>query len=213
MLERFTWYRQAAYRWTGDGVTIYIDPWGITDPHPADAVFITHAHMDHFQMDDIEKVRTERTKFFAPLDVANELSGDVVPVKPEDQLQFGSITATAVHAYNTHPERLEHHPKSNNWVGYVFDLGGTTYYHAGDTDHVPELDALSVDVAMVPIGGTYTMDVPEAAGFVKSIRPQLAVPMHYGFVVGSPTDGKKFAAAADPVKVELMTPTNPFECD
>jgi len=213
MLERFTWYRQAAYRWAGDGVTIYIDPWGITDPDPADAVFITHAHMDHFQMDDIEKVRTDRTKFFAPRDVANELSGDVVPVKPEDKLQFGSITATAVHAYNTHPERLQHHPKSNDWVGYVFDLGGTTYYHAGDTDHVPELDALSVDVAMVPIGGTYTMDVPEAAGLVKSIQPQLAVPMHYGFVVGSPTDGKKFAEAADPVKVELMTPTNPFECD
>jgi L-ascorbate metabolism protein UlaG (beta-lactamase superfamily) len=213
MLERFTWYRQAAYRWAGDGVTIYIDPWGITDPAPADAVFITHAHGDHFDMDDIEKVRTDRTKFFAPHDVANKLSGDVVPVKPDDQLQFGSINVTAVRAYNTHPERLEMHPKSNNWVGYVFDLGGTTYYHAGDTDHVPELDALSVDVAMVPIGGTYTMDVPEAAGLVKSIRPQLAVPMHYGFVVGSPTDGKKFAAAADPVKVELMTPTNPFECD
>jgi len=213
MLERFTWYRQSAYRWSGDGATIYIDPWGVTDPEPADAVFITHAHMDHFDMDDIEKVRTERTRFFAPEDVANELSGDVVPVRPQDELQFGAIRALAVRAYNTVPERLEHHPKSNNWVGYVFDLGGTSYYHAGDTDHVPELDAVSADVALVPIGGTYTMDPSEAAGLVKSIRPQVAVPMHYGFVVGSPADAERFSAEAAPVKVQILTPTNPFERD
>jgi L-ascorbate metabolism protein UlaG (beta-lactamase superfamily) len=214
MLERFTWYRQSAYRWKGEDVTIYIDPWGITDPEPADAVFITHAHFDHFEPDDIEKIRKPETKFFAPQDVAAELSGDVVAVKPEDSLQVGRINVQAVRAYNNVEGREQNHPKANNWVGYVFDLGGHTYYHAGDTDHVPELDAIRTDVAFLPVGGAgYTMDVAEAAGLAKAISPRLAVPMHYGYVEGceGPGAGDRFAKQADPIKVELLTPTNPFE--
>src|SRR6266567_1816699 len=129
MLDRFTWFRQSAFRYDGDGFTIYIDPWGVTDPRPADAIFITHAHSDHFSTEDLEKVRTDGTKIFAPQDVANELSGDVVPVQPGDSVQVGSITGHAVHAYNTAEERLEMHPKSNKWVGYVLSLGGTDHYH------------------------------------------------------------------------------------
>ena len=211
MLDRFTWFRQSAYRFDGDGFTLYIDPWGVTDPQPADAIFITHAHGDHFSMEDIEKVRKEGTRIFAPRDVADELSGDVVVVQPGDSVQVGSVTGQAVHAYNTAEERLEMHPKSNKWVGYVLSLGGNDYYHAGDTDHAPELDEVKADVTFVPIGGTYTMEVVEAAGLVKSIRPQLAVPMHYGFVVGSPSDAERFAQEANPVRVETLTPTNPFE--
>jgi L-ascorbate metabolism protein UlaG (beta-lactamase superfamily) len=211
MLERFTWFRQSAFRYDGDGFTIYIDPWGVTDPQPADAIFITHAHSDHFSTDDIRTIRKDGTKIFAPRDVAQELSGDVVPVQPGDSVQVGAVTGQAVHAYNTAEERLEMHPKSNKWVGYVLTLGGTDYYHAGDTDHAPELDAIKTDVAFVPIGGTYTMEVVEAAGLVRSISPQLAVPMHYGFVVGSPSDAEWFAKEADPVEVRILTPTNPFE--
>ena len=216
MLERFTWYRQSAYRWKDDAVTIYIDPWGITDPEPAGAVFITHAHFDHFNMEDIDKVRGDDTKFFAPEDVAAELSGDVVSVKPGDDLQFGSITATAVPAYNIVEGREGNHPKANNWVGYVFDLGGNRYYHAGDTDHVPELESISTDVAFLPIGGAgYTMTPEEAADLVKAMGPQLAVPMHYGFVEGceGPSGADRFAKLADPVKVEILTPVNEFEHD
>ncbi len=93
----------------------------------------------------------------------------------------------------------------------MIELGGRRYYHAGDTDAVPELESLTTDVAMVPIGGTYTMDVPEAAGLVKAMRPQLAVPMHYGFVVGSPSDAGRFEKEAAPVRVEVLKPTNQFE--
>lgn len=103
------------------------------------------------------------------------------------------------------------HPKANGWVGYILTLGGHTYYHAGDTDHAPELSDVQADVAILPIGGTYTMEVVEAAGMAKAISPQIAVPMHYGFVVGSPSDGERFAKEADPVRVELLTPVRPFE--
>jgi len=211
MLEAFTWFKQAAYRWQGDGVTIYIDPWGLTTDDPADVIFITHAHSDHYEPEDIERIRTDRTKFVAPHDIARELSGDVTPVRPGDTVHVGGIRAEAVPAYNVHPERLDKHPKSNDWVGFILTLGEHTYYHAGDTDHAPELSDVRADVAFLPIGGTYTMEPDEAAGLAKAIHPQIAVPMHYGFVVGSPADAERFAKEADPIVVQTLTPTNPFE--
>jgi L-ascorbate metabolism protein UlaG (beta-lactamase superfamily) len=211
MLERFTWFKQSAYLWRGDGLTVYIDPWGVTTEDAADVVFITHAHSDHFSMEDIDRVRKEGTKLVAPRDVAQELSGDVTPVGPGDAVEVGGVKAQAVPAYNVVEERLEMHPKANRWVGYVLSLGDHTYYHAGDTDHAPELDEVQAEVAFVPIGGTYTCGHDEAASLVKAIRPQLAVPMHYGFVVGTPKDAERFARFARPVQVQTMTPENPFE--
>jgi len=211
MLERFTWFKQAAYLWKGDGINVYIDPWGVTTDDPADVLLITHAHDDHFSLDDIEKVRKEGTLIAAPPDVAREISGNVTAVKPGDSIDLGGIKAQAVPAYNTAEERLEMHPKANGWVGYILTLGDHTYYHAGDTDHAPELSDVRADVAFLPIGGTYTMEAVEAAGLAKAISPQIAVPMHYGFVVGSPSDADVFAKEADPVRVETLTPQNPFE--
>lgn len=214
MIERFTWYRQAAYRYEGEGRTVYIDPWGLPDDAPeADAVFITHAHFDHFNEEDLDKVRTQRTRIIAPRDVATEcgLLGDVVAIAPGDDVEAAGVRGQAVPAYNIVPEREDKHPKANNWVGYVLDFGGTTVYHAGDTDHIPDLGSVKAQVAFVPIGGTFTMDADEAAGLVREIKPDVAVPMHYGFVVGTPSDADRFKEACDPIEVRLMEPVNPFE--
>jgi len=211
MIDRFTWFKQSAFLWKGDGLTVYIDPWGVTIDDPADVVFITHAHYDHFSLGDLERVRTGRTRFVAPHDVATELSGDVTPVRPGDSVEVAGIRATVLPAYNLAEDRLEAHPKANDWVGYLLSLGANTYYHAGDTDHIPELNEVEADVAFLPIGGTYTMDAAEAAGLARAISPQIAVPMHYGFVVGSPADARRFAKQANPVRVELLDPQNPFE--
>jgi L-ascorbate metabolism protein UlaG (beta-lactamase superfamily) len=212
MLDRFTWHRQSSYLWKGDGINVYIDPWGVTGDPPADVVFITHAHGDHFDADSLAKVvREGSTKLVAPHDIAAELSGDVTPVAPGDSGEVAGIKFQAVPAYNVVEERLEMHPRSNNWVGFILDLGEFSYYHAGDTDHVPELDSVKTDVAFIPIGGTYTMDVPEAAELVKAQSPKLAVPMHYGFVVGTPADAERFKQEASPVEVRTLEPTNPFE--
>ncbi len=213
MLERFTWFRQSALRFAGDGLTVYIDPWGTTAEREADVIFITHAHFDHLQPDEIDRLRTTETKLVAPHDVARELSGDVTPVAPGESHEVGGVKFTTVPAYNVHPKRLDKHPKAKQWVGYVLELGGTSYYHAGDTDHAPELDDVHAAVAFLPIGGTYTMDPGEAAGLARSISPQVAVPMHYGFVVGSPKDAETFRREAQPVSVEVLTPVNPFEQD
>lgn len=212
MLERFTWFRQSAMRYAGDGLTVYIDPWGTgEDEPPADLILITHAHFDHLQPDEIARLRTAGTKVLAPADVAKELPGDVTSVAPGESHEAAGLRIQTVPAYNVVEERLEMHPKANGWVGYVLELGGSTYYHAGDTDALPELESLATDVAMVPIGGTYTMDAEEAGGLVRAMSPRLAVPMHFGFVVGSPGDADRFRAAAAPVAVETLTPTNPFE--
>lgn len=211
MLERFTWFKQAAYRWDGDGVSVYIDPWGVPEGAPqADAIFITHAHDDHFRPDEIERLQGPDTQIVAPRDIAAELSGNVQPVAPGDTFEAAGIKGQAVPAHNIVEERLDMHPKAKGWVGFVLQLGDASYYHAGDTDHLPELESLDAQVAFVPIGGTYTMDVPEAAGLVRAMSPQLAVPMHYGYIVGTVEDAERFRTEAAPVRVEILEPVEPF---
>ncbi|HET7236826.1 MAG TPA: MBL fold metallo-hydrolase [Actinomycetota bacterium] len=212
MLERITWFRQAAIRYAGEGLTLYIDPWGTTpDDPPADLILLTHAHYDHVQPREIQRLSGPGTKIVAPRDVARELSGDVTPVAPGQSHEVAGVRFETVPAYNIAEERLDMHPKTNNWVGYVIELDGRRYYHGGDTDALPELEGLRTDVAMVPIGGTYTMDYREAAGLVKAMEPKLAVPIHFGFVVCSPSHGALFKREAAPVPVEMLPPVNPFE--
>ncbi len=213
MLGKFKWYKQSGYKWQDGELTVYIDPWDIPEGEPpADVIFISHAHFDHFSMTDIEKISRPQTTLVAPRDVANELSGSVIAVGPGDRGEAGGVAFEAVPAYNIVEERLDFHPKANNWVGYLLQLDGRTYYHAGDTDHLPELEQLTTNVAFVPIGGKFCMGVEEAAELVKAMKPDLAVPAHYGFVegVGSSADGQRFKEAAAPVPVEIMTPYHSF---
>jgi L-ascorbate metabolism protein UlaG (beta-lactamase superfamily) len=212
MLDRFTWFRQSAFRWRDDERTIYIDPWGTpADALPADVIFITHAHFDHFRPDEVERLSTAATHVVAPHDVAGELPGMVTPVGPGERHEVVGVRFETVPAYNVREEALDFHPRENRWVGYLLELDGATYYHAGDTDHAPELSDVRADVAMLPVGGHFTMNVPEAAGLAKAIGPTLAVPMHFGFAVGSSGDGDRFAVEAAPVPVVVLTPEDPFE--
>lgn len=213
MLERFTWFRQSAFRYRGDGLTVYLDPWGTTpEDATADLILITHAHDDHLQPAEIERLSTAGTKLVAPHDVARELSGDVTAVAPGETHEVAGVRFETVPAYNNVEHRLDKHPKANNWVGYVLELEGRRYYHSGDTDALPELEGLSTDVAMVCVGGDpFTMGPEEAGGLVKAMRPGLAVPMHFGFRVGSRSFGDRFRREADPVPVQVLEPTNPFE--
>jgi len=214
MLENFTWYQQSGFRWKGEKLVLYIDPWNLKgDLPPADLVLITHAHGDHYSGDDLRRIKGPKTMFVAPADVAKELSGNVKAVKPGERFDATGVKLETVPAYNADPARLEAHPKRNNWVGYLMQLGGNTYYHAGDTDHLPELEKIKTDVAFVPIGnGGYVMTVEEAAALVKAIKPKVAVPMHYGFFpgVGVQSDGERFKKAATGVEVHIFKPVNDF---
>ena len=210
MLDAFTWYTQASFRWRNGDQTVFIDPWRVVDGGKADLVFVTHAHFDHFRPDEIAALRRPDTVVVAPRDIAADLPGPVRAVAPGDAFEIDGVAVQVVPAYNVAPDRLQHHPKANGWVGYVLSSNGVTWFHAGDTDHVPELDAVRADAAFLPIGGTYTMDAREAAGLAKAIAPDVAVPMHFGFVVGTPEDADVFRREAAPVRVEVLDHVHPF---
>ncbi len=189
-------------------VVAYFDPYLLdTDPHDADVVFITHDHYDHFSPDDIARVRKEGTVFVVPLSMADKLSELVPPVKglvalaPGDGITVCGMRVEAVAAYNV---GKDFHPQANNWLGYVVTVDGTRYYVAGDTDANDDNRSVSCDVALVPAGGTYTMDAAEAAAFVNGLSPKAAIPTHYGSAVGPKEAGRAFASAVDPsIEVEL----------
>ncbi len=210
MLESITWFKHSAFCWDRER-RIYVDPWGLPEGLPAaDVILITHPHDDHLSPWDVAKVRRDRTLVFGPAEVAARLD-DVNVVTPGDAFEVLGYSVDAVPAYNLHPDRLEYHPKDRGWVGYVFTIDGTRYYHAGDTDHIPEMDVVDCDVAFLPIGGTFTMDVAEAAEAARAIGPKVVVPMHFGFLVGASTDGRALAKALAPLQVHMFMPRIPFE--
>jgi L-ascorbate metabolism protein UlaG (beta-lactamase superfamily) len=124
VLERLTWFRQAAIRYAGEGLTLYIDPWGTSAEDPkADLILITHAHFDHLQPREIERLCSPGTKLVAPHDVAKELSGDVTAVAPGESHEVAGVRFETVPAYNVAEERLDMHPKANGWSGTCSSRG------------------------------------------------------------------------------------------
>ncbi len=198
-MNNIHWLGHASFKLTGEKI-IYIDPYEISETEKADIILITHTHHDHLSMDDIEKIRKLDTVIFAPEDAKSKLS-DFKSVKPYQFFNVGKIKIETVPAYNLDKE---FHPEEKNWVGYVIEFDKQRIYHAGDTDLIPEMSELKdIDVALLPIGGTYTMDVTEALQAVNIIAPKIAIPMHYGKLSGTRMDAEKFKQLAS-CKVELL---------
>ena len=180
---------------------IYVDPFNIEKNYnDADIIFITHSHYDHYSEKDIEKVRKENTFFVVPEDVKIELlhkgisNNKIESVKPNQTGEILGIKFEAIPSYNVNKK---FHPKENNWVGYIIEIDGTRYYIAGDTDINEDNLKVKCDVCFVPVGGTYTMDYKEAAQFVNQIKPKIAVPIHYGSIVGTLNDAEQFISLLD----------------
>lgn len=189
-----TWLGHAAVRLAWKDLVVYIDPYRLTtNPRDADLILVTHSHSDHYSPSDIARVVGGQTEFVAPPDVVNAY-GRGVSIAPGQSLDVAGVHVTAVAAYNL---TKTNHPRANNWVGYVVELGGNRIYLAGDTDLTPEMKALTdIDLAFLPAGGTYTMDAAEAAEATKYILPLLAVPYHWGTITGSLSDAERFARLA-----------------
>ena len=192
---------QSSIRITAGGRTVYVDPLEIAgEPRDADAVFVTHAHGDHFSPADIAKVMKDGAVLVLPesmADRAGEVPGDfsVLTAIPDGRYEAAGVSFETTPAYN----RLKpFHPKKNRWVGYILVLDGIRIWIAGDTDATPEAASVKCGVAMVPVGGTYTMTASEAAALVNRIRPAAAIPTHYGTIVGKAEDGSRFLSLLDP---------------
>lgn len=173
--------------------TIYIDPFKIEkEMHDADIIFITHDHYDHYSPEDVEKVAKEDTIIVAPKTVkALSKMKNVVLVEPNKKYEIEEIKVETIPAYNVNKQ---FHPKGNEWVGYIIEIDEERYYIAGDTDITPENKQVKCDVAFIPVGGTYTMNYEEAAELTNIIKPKIAIPTHYGSIVGEKEDGLKFKA-------------------
>ena len=176
--------------------TIYIDPFKINEnSNDADLIFVTHDHYDHYSEEDIDKVKNNNTVVVAPKDLLKKLlkkgidQNNIMLVEPGQVYEAKGIKFRTVPAYNL--SKL-FHPKGNNWVGYIIEVDGVNYYIAGDTDLTNENKQVRCDVAFVPVGGTYTMNYTEAAELVNNIKPKVAVPIHYGSIVGTKQDAEKF---------------------
>lgn len=191
------------------GKILYIDPFRIQDArNDADMILITHAHHDHFSPEDIRKIKKPGSKIILPEKMEAKAASlgfpqdDIICVKPDASYPVDGLRIETVRAYN---RWKPFHPKRKNWVGYILEIGGHRYYIAGDTDSTAENSRVRCDAAFVPIGGVYTMDYKKAAEFVKLLRPQVTVPIHYGSIVGKREYGSYFRELTEPeVKCVLL---------
>ncbi len=200
--EKIKWLGHASFRIDGEKAVVFIDPWKLKTPLPADVVCLTHSHFDHLSVEDVEKILKDGTVIVGPPDCADGFGDKFQPISAGESRTIGEITVEAVPAYNTDKD---FHPQSSNWVGYVVAVDGIRVYHTGDTDKIPEMKDINADIALVPVGGTYTMTVEQAAQAVADINPKVAVPMHCGDIVGSLDDREAFKKACS-VPVVILDP-------
>jgi len=192
-VENIHWLGHDSFRIEDHGKQLYIDPWKLPARSvKADYVFITHSHYDHFSKEDISKIKTDSTKIIGPADVAKQVGKNAVAMNPDQEITLDQLKIKAIPAYNI---GKKFHPRENNWVGFIITLAdGSSIYHAGDTDFIPEMKSLQVDIALLPVSGTYVMTADEAIEAANSFQPKIAIPMHYGEIVGSKKDAEKFKA-------------------
>ena len=204
MISDIVWLGHDGFRVDGSK-TIYFDPYQIASDKPADLVLVTHEHFDHCSPEDVAKVQGTDTIIVTEKDAAAKLTGDVRIMSPGEKLAIDDISIESVPAYNVDKS---FHPKGKGWLGFVVEIDGVRIYHAGDTDYIPEMNGLKTDIALLPVSGTYVMTASEAIEAAVAINPQIAIPMHYGAIVGETSDADTFKSALEG-KIEVVVLSKP----
>lgn len=190
MIDNIHWLGHASLRIEAPSAVIYVDPWKLADDAPpADLILITHEHYDHCSAEDIARIRTDDTVIVANPGAAGKLSGPVRVVRAGDALAARGVKIEAVPAYNVDKQ---FHPRSAGHVGFVLTVEDSRIYIAGDTDVIPEMQDVNANIAILPVSGTYVMTAAQAVEVVQMIAPDIAVPIHYGEIVGSEADARQF---------------------
>lgn len=199
------WLGHASFKIKTDKV-IYIDPYEV-EGEKADIILVTHQHYDHCSIKDITNLAKEGTSIAVTPDCLSKVSNiektNIVSIEPNREYEIDNIKIETIPAYN---QNKQFHPKENGGVGYIIIIKGKRIYHAGDTDLIPEMKELkNIDIAMLPIGGTYTMDAKEAAKAANVIRPKVAIPMHYNKIQGTEANPEEFKQNVNPnIRVEIL---------
>jgi L-ascorbate metabolism protein UlaG (beta-lactamase superfamily) len=199
MAKKIVWLGHDSFRVDAEKV-VYFDPYQISGGPKADLILVSHDHFDHCSPDDVVKVQQPKTVVITEKDSAKKLKGDVRVVKPGDTLSVGGVKVEAVPSYNVDKN---FHPKKNGWLGFIVEMEGVRIYHAGDTDFIPEMKDFQVDIALIPVSGTYVMTADQALKATLAMKPKLAIPMHYGAIVGNEQDAEKFKKGLEG-KVEVL---------
>jgi L-ascorbate metabolism protein UlaG (beta-lactamase superfamily) len=208
MIDQIVWTFQSGFRINGTCATIYFDPVTIKEnSKPADVILISHPHGDHFSPADIKKIANENTVVIGPADCKySGICKEYISILPGETKNLSkNISVRAVPAYNI--VKSTWHPKKSNWVGFVVTIDGVSIYHAGDTERVPEMKDFDCDIALLPLGQTYTMtSVADAAESAKDVKAEVAIPMHYGYAEGKASDAELFKTLLEgQVKVVVKT--------
>ena len=189
---------------------VYFDPYKIEkNMNDADIIFITHNHYDHMDIDSIEKVKNNNTIIVAPKSMEEAIRKinfkDYIFLNPNEHINIDDLSIKTIPAYNI---SKSFHPRENNWLGYIVTYKNISYYVAGDTDKTDESEMVKCDIAFIPIGGHFTMDVKEAAELIRIINPKIIVPIHYGSIIGTPEDGKKLIKALEDTNIKVVEKLN-----
>jgi len=195
MVNNLHWLGHASFRLDSSKV-IYFDPWKLSPDSPkADFIFITHDHYDHYSLDDVKIISTKDTVIVTDNTVGRQLQGarlnykEIRPLSPGDNIEIDGVKISAVASYNI---GKQFHTKNSQKLGFIVTIDGVKIYHAGDTDNIPEMAGYQCDIALLPASGTYVMTAEEAAKAALTIKPKVAIPMHYGDIVGSDSDARRF---------------------
>lgn len=185
---------------------IYFDPYRIDEEkHDADIIFVTHNHYDHMDPSSIDKIKNENSIIIAPKSMEKDIKSiifkEYILLNPNEEVNIDGINIKTIPAYNI---RKPFHLRKNNWLGYILTFNNISYYIAGDTDKTDEAKLVKCDIALIPIGGHFTMNAKEAADLVKIINPKKVIPTHYGSIVGSPNDSKKLKRDLSDTNIEVI---------
>ncbi len=201
VVSRLHWLGHDSFRLDRPQGPIYFDPYELKGGPVASLILVSHDHYDHCVPGDIAKIQGPDTVILTEPACAAKLSGKVKALVPGQKVTLGDLSVQTVPAYNLNKE---FHPRANQWLGFILTVDGVSIYHAGDTDYIPEMDQLHVDVALLPVSGTYVMTAEEAVAAAQAIGPKLAIPIHYGAIVGDASDAQRFAKALEglvPVRI------------
>jgi len=205
------WYGHDTFTLTHNDLTVCFDPYHLDKKISADIVLISHNHFDHLSNDDLKKITGDNTIIVAAKECLGKIKAknkEIIGMLPNQEKTINGIKIKTVSAYNMdkiNPDtKKPFHPKEDNKVGFIVTINNTAFYHTGDSDNISDMNDIQPDVLFVPVSGTYVMTASEAASAAQKIKPKLAIPMHYGTVVGSEEDAKTFKKLVTSCQVQIL---------
>jgi L-ascorbate metabolism protein UlaG (beta-lactamase superfamily) len=205
-----TWSGHAGFKIIYGNMKVYIDPYKLSKTYEkisdADIVLITHNHFDHLSIEDLKNIINERTVIVSAQECLSQLKSlkvkESIGIDPRNSVKVDDLRIETVPAYNIDKD---FHPKNDKKIGFIVEFGNDRLYHTGDSDIIPEMKDTNPTVVLIPVSGTYVMTAEEASKAVNElINPKIAIPMHYGTIVGNKEDAIRFSELVTVCETKIL---------